>query len=316
MMLLVSALAVISFSFFVIYLLKYREQSKNILVIRQELMRIQASETDEKLLLFTSDEEIQKLLVSLNQLIALNQKNKALTMASDDSMRKMLANISHDLKTPLTVILGYIETLNEEVQITDEERKHKLIKIQQKIYEVLELMHTFFDLAKLESGDVHLKAETFDIGNLAKETLLNFYQLFHENQFSVEIIIPETSILVDGDSLAVKRIIENLLQNVLAYATDGKYLGIQIFSDRSYVWLNIMDKGKGIVEAHQDKVFERLYTLEDSRNKKYQGSGLGLTITKRLVEAMEGTITLSSIPYEKTTFSIRFPLSQLKKEKP
>lgn len=315
MIFLVSIIAVISSSLFVIYLMKYREQSKNIQTVQQELMRIQESETDEKLLLFTSDEEIQKLLVALNQILFLNQKNKTMRVASDDSMRKMLANISHDLKTPLTVILGYIEALNEDSQLSFEERNSKLMKIQQKTDEVLVLIRTFFDLAKLESGDVSLKSETFDIGNLTRETLLSSYQLFDGKQFEVAVTIPETPILINGDPSAVKRMIENLLQNVLAYATDGKYLGVHIFSDRRYVWVNISDKGKGIVEEHQDKVFERLYTLEDSRNKNYQGSGLGLTITKRLVETMNGTITLSSVPYEKTTFSICLPLSQ-KKEKP
>ncbi|MNM97336.1 Sensor protein SrrB [compost metagenome] len=84
-------------------------------------------------------------------------------------------------------------------------------------------------------------------------------------------------------------------------------LGLSLRAEESEVVLEIWDRGKGINEIHQDKVFERMYTLEDSRNKFYQGSGLGLTITKRLVEQLNGEITLSSKPYVRTTFTVRFP---------
>lgn len=84
-------------------------------------------------------------------------------------------------------------------------------------------------------------------------------------------------------------------------------LGLKLYPDAGRVCIEVWDRGKGIAEGHEDKVFERLYTLEDSRNRDYQGSGLGLTITKRLTEQMNGTISLSSQPHVRTAFTLSFP---------
>lgn len=82
-------------------------------------------------------------------------------------------------------------------------------------------------------------------------------------------------------------------------------LGLSLRADEDFAYIDVTDRGKGIQEQHQDHIFERLYTLEDSRNRKYQGSGLGLTITKRLTERMNGSISVTSKPHEKTTFTVR-----------
>ncbi|MES9778055.1 ATP-binding protein, partial [Bacillus velezensis] len=87
--------------------------------------------------------------------------------------------------------------------------------------------------------------------------------------------------------------------------SDGKVVGLKIRIADNDVFVEVSDKGKGINELHKDRVFERMYTLEDSRNTNYQGSGLGLTITKRLVEQMGGSISLDSVPFQKTIFSVR-----------
>lgn len=104
---------------------------------------------------------------------------------------------------------------------------------------------------------------------------------------------------------ALDRILNNLLSNAVRHGGDGKVIGLGLREDERFVYVDVWDKGKGIREAHTDRVFERLYTLEDSRNRDYQGSGLGLTITKRLAEKMGGDILLDSRPHEKTTFTVK-----------
>nr|WP_258365631.1 ATP-binding protein [Aneurinibacillus soli] len=93
------------------------------------------------------------------------------------------------------------------------------------------------------------------------------------------------------------------LSNAIRYGSDGRVIGLTLRHDEQHVYIDAWNKGKGIHELYKDRIFERLYTLEDSRNKLYQGSGLGLAITKRLVERLGGTISLVSKPYEKTTFT-------------
>ena len=224
-------------------------------------------------------------------------------------MRNMLSNISHDLKTPLTVVLGYSETLLHSASLTDQEREIMTGKIQDKAQEVLRLVHSFFDLAKLESGDTELALTRVNVSELCRVKMLSFYEMLTNQGLHVELSIPESDIFVKGNAEALDRVLDNLITNAMKYGADGKVLGLSLqYSRGKQVTLSIWDRGKGIPEQEHSRVFERMYTLEDSRNRLYQGSGLGLTITKRLVERMGGDIDLHSVPYERTVFSVSLNL--------
>jgi signal transduction histidine kinase len=220
-------------------------------------------------------------------------------------MRKMLSNISHDLKTPLTVVLGYIETMKLDDNIDYEERKALLTKVENKTIEVLELINKFFDLAKLESGDKDIPLTQVNMNEICRKSILAFYDILTSKGFQVIIDIPEENIYSKGNEEALERIMNNLISNSIKYGNDGMIVGLSLKADEEYVYVEVWDKGKGIGEIYKDRIFERMYTLEDSRNKLYQGSGLGLTITKRLVEKLEGEIFVNSKPNEKTSFTVK-----------
>ncbi|MGG0236953.1 HAMP domain-containing histidine kinase [Bacillus rhizoplanae] len=281
-----------------------KNRSANLRYTYEKLQDIVEKQTSENLLVVTDDKELKSLLVAINYLLDEKKKTIAKHSKLEISMRKMLSNISHDLKTPLTVILGYVEILNVDETINEEERHILLEKIHMKTLEVLDLIHKFFDLAKLESGDKDIAMTRIHMNEICQEHMLSFYDLLTTQGFDVHIDIPETPIYAHGNTEVIGRIMNNLISNAIAYGGDGKTLGITLRSDDKFVYVDIWDKGKGISESHIDKVFERMYTLEDSRNRLYQGSGLGLTITKRLVEALGGEIHLSSTPYEKTVFTV------------
>lgn len=278
----------------------------NLLYTYEKLQDIVAKQTGEKLLVFTDDKELQKLLVAINLLLEAKQITQADYSKVEMSMRKMLANVSHDLKTPLTVVLGYVEMLHTNQTLSEEERHALLTKVQMKTNEVIELIHKFFDLAKLESGDKEIELTRINMNEVCLQNILSYYDLLTAKGFSVHIDIPENQYYALGNEEVLSRVLNNLISNAITYGDDGKTLGMILRSDEKSVYIDIWDKGKGISESHIDKVFERMYTLEDSRNRLYQGSGLGLTITKRLVEALGGEIHLSSRPYEKTIFTIMF----------
>lgn len=281
-----------------------KNSSKNLRYTYEKLENIVNSQTDETLLVMTDDLELQKLLVAINQLLDAKQKTNADHAKVEISMRKMLSNISHDLKTPLTVILGYTEMLNKDKTMNKEEQQILLEKVHVKTLEVMELIHKFFDLAKLESGDKAIEMTKVNMNEVCREKILSFYDLVTTKGFQVHIDIPERNIYALGNVEVLGRVLNNLISNAITYGDDGKALGMTLRDDDTGVYIDVWDKGKGIDESHIDKVFERMYTLEDSRNRLYQGSGLGLTITKRLVEAMDRKIHLSSKPYEKTIFTI------------
>ncbi|MBU3091014.1 sensor histidine kinase [Clostridium sp. CM028] len=279
-----------------------KHRSDNLKYIHEKLNNIIKSNTSEKLLVFTDDKEIIPILIEINKVLEHNQKILADYLKAEITMKKMLSNISHDLKTPLTVVLGYIETIKLDSDISSEERNFLLSKVENKTKEVMKLINKFFDLAKLESGDTDIPLTRININEVCKKNILAFYDILTNKGFEVIIDIPKINIYCLGNEEALDRIINNFISNAIKYGNDGMVLGLTLRSDEEYVYVEVWDKGKGISETHQDRVFERMYTLEDSRNKLYQGSGLGLTITKRLVEKLEGEIILESKPYEKTSF--------------
>ncbi|RKJ31526.1 ATP-binding protein, partial [bacterium 1XD42-8] len=123
--------------------------------------------------------------------------------------------------------------------------------------------------------------------------------------FMVDIFIPEDNLFVQGDRDAINRILSNVISNALRYGKDGKYIGFTLRESENHVYIDVIDKGKGIEKEFALSVFERLYTMEDSRNRKIQGNGLGLTIAKNLANQLEGDIFLESEPNVKTIFTVK-----------
>lgn len=271
---------------------------KDIRYITEKMQEIIGNDSLERIQVFTSDREIRSLLITINELLDYNSENLIKYNKSKISMKKMLSNISHDLKTPLTVILGYTEML----QLKSKE-KAMVDKIYDKATEVLNLINKFFDLAKLESGDKVIEINKVNICEVCRTTLLDFYDTLNNKGMEVFIDIPDGGLFVLGNEEAIIRILNNLISNAIRYGSEGMYLGLVVKDKDTLVDIKVIDKGKGIDERYGEEVFERIFTLEDSRSKLYQGSGLGLTITKSLVEAQGGGIHLNSIPYSKTEFS-------------
>ncbi|WP_019912233.1 sensor histidine kinase [Paenibacillus sp. HW567] len=286
--------------------LRLREHSRSLNYAHTKLESIMDRGSHERLLLFNSDPYLQQLLTDLNRLLDVNHKGAVELARLEKSMRSMLANISHDLKTPLTVVLGYIETILHDESMTEEERERILWTIHGKAGEVIGMMNRFFDLAKLESGDKEITLSRVELGEVCRRNILSFYDILSAKGSEVEIEVPDEAMYIMGNEEALDRVLSNLLSNAIKYGDAGKVLGLKLYSKGGQVCIEVWDRGKGITEGHQDKVFERLYTLEDSRNRDYQGSGLGLTITKRLTEQMNGSITLTSKPYVKTAFTLSF----------
>lgn len=252
-------------------------------------------------MVFTENKELMELAAQINHLLENHLKVKADYCRSEIASKKMLSNISHDIKTPMTVILGYLEIMRINGTSTDE----MLGKIEQKAENVMELINQFFTLAKLESGDMDIELSRIDVCEVCRESTLDFYEILTSKNFQVDIDIPETSVYVHGNKEAIQRILFNLISNVIRYGADGKYLGINLRTDKNAVFIDVIDKGKGIEKNFAASVFDRLFTMEDSRNRNIQGNGLGLTISKNLALQLGGDIILDSTPNVKTVFSVK-----------
>jgi signal transduction histidine kinase len=286
--------------------LSKRKVDRELNQISDDLALIIEQGTANKVFMQTSQQSVQQMLIQVNRLLSHNQKVAADNVRTKESLKKMLSNMSHDLKTPLTVILGYIEKLIKHEKMSEEEQREVVERLHEKTLSVIGLMNQFFDLVKLESGDDDFPISRLSINEICRKNVLEFYHLLQSKGLQVEVDIPEQDYFILGNENALNRILSNLISNAIYYGSDGGVIGLTIREAGENIAIDIWDKGKGIAEAHQDRVFERLYTLDDARNPEFQGSGLGLSITKRLTEAMKGEIKLSSKPYEKTVFTCVF----------
>ena len=269
--------------------------------ISQKLEEIQDTDSDENVMVFTDNKVLMDLVAQINRLLENQRKVKVDYRRSEISSKKMLSNISHDIKTPMTVILGYLEIM----RLNSSGENEMLLKVEQKAQRVMELINQFFTLAKLEAGDTEIEISKIDVCEACRENVLDFYELLTQKEFQVQVDIPEEAVFVRGNKDALQRILFNLISNVVRYGSDGKYIGMFLRSDEKYIYIDVVDKGKGIERGFAQNVFERLFTMEDSRNREIQGNGLGLTIAQNLAHQLGGKITLESEPNVKTTFTVK-----------
>ena len=269
--------------------------------IGQKLEEIQDTDSDENVMVFTDNKVLMDLAAQINRLLENQRKVKVDFRRSEIASKKMLSNISHDIKTPMTVILGYLEIM----RLNGSGENEMLLKVEQKARRVMELINQFFTLAKLEAGDTDIEISKIDVCEVCRENVLDFYELLTQKEFRVEVDIPEEAVFVRGNKDALQRILFNLISNVVRYGTDGKYMGIFLRSDKKYIYIDVVDKGKGIDKAFAQNVFERVFTMEESRNREIQGNGLGLTIAQNLAHQIGGEIILDSEPNVKTTFTVK-----------
>lgn len=271
-----------------------------LLQISQELAGAVDSDSEEKVMVFTDSRAVQELCAQINRLLDRHQRMLADYRRSEISSKKMLSNISHDIKTPLTVILGYLEI----IRLNGGEQRELIDKAETRAKAVSDLVEQFFTLAKLEAGDMEIALSKLELCELCREVVLDFYEILSGKDYEVEVEIPEKTIYVQGNGDAIRRILNNLISNSLRYGSEGRYLGIFLHEDEKQVYIDVTDRGRGIEKDFAEHIFDRLFTMEDSRNRDIQGNGLGLTIARSLARQMGGDVTLVSRPWQKTSFTV------------
>ncbi|KOP72402.1 hypothetical protein AMS59_15845 [Lysinibacillus sp. FJAT-14745] len=249
-----------------------------------------------------TSKNIRELSSYLNRIIKEVNDLEVKAKRTEEERRKMVSNISHDLRTPLTSLLGYIEVLQND-EILEEERGECLNIVQRKGKDMLDLIEYFFDLAKIDAGDITIEIKKIDLSEVVQDTLLDFYNDFEKEDITPQINIPCSPLYVLGDPMSIKRILGNLLSNTLRYGKKGKLVGIELREEEDWIWVDVWNKGVTISKTQINHIFERTYTGEYSRNPESRGNGLGLAIVKRLVEMQNGNITVTSGIEGKTVFS-------------
>lgn len=204
--------------------------------IQQKLNEIIDTDSDERIMLFTENKALMELAAQINRLLENHLKVKADYRRSEIASKRMLSNISHDMKTPMTVILGYLEIM----RLNGEATQEMLAKTEQKAQSVMELINQFFTLAKIEAGDTDIELSRVDICEICRESILDFYEMLTKADFQVDVDLPQNAVYIQGNKEALQRILFNLISNVIRYGSDGKYLGVFLRTDKKVcllMWL-------------------------------------------------------------------------------
>lgn len=255
----------------------------------------------------TNDNSLDDVIFSINELITELEKVQVEARKSQEARKQLLSSISHDIRTPLTSIIGYIDALKDGIASSEDERREYLEILSKKSNSLKQLVDQIFNMAKLDADEFPLQKESLDFAEITRESLIEFLPELSKHNIELQVHIPETPCPITADHLSLVRIIGNLMKNAIHYGKVGKIVGIELLETTSEYQLLIWDKGPGISNNDLENVFERMYRSDQSRNASHGGSGLGLAIAKALVEKNDGDIWVESIPWERTTFGFSIP---------
>ncbi len=279
--------------------------------IRKEVGEVRQDLTQNQILhLPLPNRHLAGLIGEFNNTLEEIQKERQKYEKREREFQKQIENISHDLRTPLTVILGYLKYVkNKEYVVQDKELREILDIIELKGETMKNLVAQFYEFSRLNAGDYTLKPDKVDMSRILRESLLGNCQILEGTNLEVNINIPEYPVWVMGDAAALERIFLNLLQNAGRYA--HTYLNIWMSETEKDVSVFFANDAEGVSKEMVIHLFDRFYIQDASRNQG--GTGLGLTVAKLLSEEMGGTLEAclnedGSGPEQKSKSVISFEL--------
>ena len=220
------------------------------------------------------------------------------------------ANISHEFRTPLTLILGPIENLEQNPDQKLEKDDIKMIR--RNTNKVLGLVNQLLDLSRIDEGKLKLKSTEGDVFKCLRTAAASFNSHAAQRNMDYRVKVPDEILWASFDRDKLEKVIYNLLSNAFKFSEDGE----QVFFQASYIGeeliINISDSGRGIKEDKLPFIFDRFYQVDGSSTKDREGSGIGLSLSKDLVELMDGTITVSSEEGKGTYFTVHIPMEKIK----
>lgn len=233
------------------------------------------------------------VMCSFNKILEAIRKERQTYEKHEKEFQKQIEGISHDLRTPLTVILGYLKLIkkSDSKATMDKELAVNLEIIERKAEVMKKLVTQFYDFSRLNANDYQFKLDNVDICRTLKEALMGNYQVLEQIHLKVDAKIPNYPIGVMGEETALERIFSNLLQNAGRYASS--FLDISINEDEKEISIFFVNDTEILFESDIPHLFDRFYMVDSSRNQG--GTGLGLTVAKALAEEMGGTIEVSVI---------------------
>ncbi len=257
-----------------------------------------------------STDEIDRLGATFRQMTERINLQMEKLERSDIMRRELVANVSHDLRTPLATLRGYMETLLMKDESLSSEERRNYLKIAISHCERLSTLITdLFELAKLDAQDTVVHLESFSISELVQDVVQKFELTAREKNIAIDTNIEEKLPFAYADIALIERVLENLLENAVRHTPEEGAVSIVMHHENKHISVQISDTGHGIPEDELPRIFDRFYQLDRSRKGKAGHSGLGLAITKRILELHNSAIQVKSVLKAGTTFTFLLPVS-------
>ena len=255
-------------------------------------------------ILSATNELTAPLAYEINEIVVSYESRLSIVRQTEETNRQLMTSLSHDVRTPLTTLIGYLDAVHKGL-VTGKDRDDYIETARRKAHDLKEYIDVLFDWFKLNSDEFALEIQPVEAAELTRNILIDWIPIFEDKQVDYDIDIPEQPVRVRLDMDSYMRIINNLIQNVIAHSHAGK-IKIALSKQENHMELLLADNGVGIEKEDLKHIFERLYKCDKGRSEK--GSGLGLSIVHQLVEKMGGNITVESVPGKGTEFMLLFPL--------
>lgn len=253
----------------------------------------------------SSDDEFGDIAKDIN--VASKKLEEAIQRGdfSESSKDQLVINLAHDLRTPLTSVLGYLDLILKDETLTKEQVRHFLTIAYTKSKRLEDLIDELFEITRMNYGMLPVEKMKINVTDLLLQLKEELYPIFEKNDLIARMNnAPHLPILGDGDLIA--RVFENLMTNAIRYGSDGRYVDIKGFIDGDEVVVQVVNYGNSIPPDELPRLFEMFYTGDKARTHKEDSTGLGLFIAKNIVEQHHGTITADS-SIIRTLFEVRFP---------
>ena len=248
-------------------------------------------------------EEIQK---RMNHLKRESEKNEKLAKENEEKKDELIVYLAHDIKTPLTSMIGYLSILDEIDDMPKKKQKNYISIALDKSYRLEDLINELFDVARFNSEKIVLEKEELNLNLMLEQIIDDFYPTLRELNKSIKLNYNEP-ISINGDPDKLSRVFNNLIKNAISYSKEESEIVINLKKDNNNAIVEVINKGRQISKEKLSKIFEKFYRLDSARTSRTGGSGLGLAIAKDIVELHNGTIIAESNE-EETTFRVTLPL--------
>ena len=254
-------------------------------------------------------DEVSAVADAFNRMAADLAARQAQLVEADRARRQLLADVSHELMTPLTAIRGYAETLGLTQFAPESKEGVRAVKVIQEEGERIErLVGDLLDLARFEAGGISLAQESVDVDEVFERVAERHAKTAADKQVMIVVEPRDEGLRLVGDPMRIEQAVQNLAANALKHTPPGGVVRLSARQDPARVTLSVSDNGIGIPAEHLPHVFDRFYKADRSRSQS--GSGLGLSIVKAIIERHGGTVSVRSTPHVETVFEVSLPISR------